>query len=156
MADVTLTYQGATIAELSDSGSKTIRTAGKFCEADIGVEYVKPSGGSGVLTGSFTPASNAVTAEITVDRAISGLAIKAASNPYGGGVRVVSALLFTANTEAPVSAVSSNASGSASAGSWNASVITVSQNGNTVTVHSPNAANAGYFLAGITYDWVAW
>ena len=45
MADVTLTYKGATVAELSDSGSKTLRTAGKYCEADIGVEYVKPSGG---------------------------------------------------------------------------------------------------------------
>ena len=47
MADVMLTYQGATIAELDDSGSKTIRTAGKFCVADIGLEYVKPSGGEG-------------------------------------------------------------------------------------------------------------
>jgi len=46
MADVTLTYKGATIAELSDSGNKTLRTAGKYCEADIGVEYVKPSGGA--------------------------------------------------------------------------------------------------------------
>lgn len=45
MADVTLSYKGATIAELNDSGSKTLRTAGKFCEADIGVEYVKPLGG---------------------------------------------------------------------------------------------------------------
>lgn len=42
MADVTLTYKGATIAELSESGSKTLRTAGKYCEADIGVAYVKP------------------------------------------------------------------------------------------------------------------
>jgi len=48
MADVTLTYKGETIAELNDSGSKTIRTAGRFCEADIGVEYVKPSGGGGI------------------------------------------------------------------------------------------------------------
>lgn len=46
MADVTLTYKGATIAELSESGSKTLRTAGKYCEADIGVEYVKPGGGA--------------------------------------------------------------------------------------------------------------
>lgn len=50
MADVTLTYKGATIAELSDSGSKTIRTAGKYCEADIGLEYMKPSGGGGGYT----------------------------------------------------------------------------------------------------------
>lgn len=41
MADVTLTYKGNTIAELNDSGSKTIRTAGKFCEADIALEYIK-------------------------------------------------------------------------------------------------------------------
>lgn len=52
MADVTLTYKGTTIAELSDSGSKTIRTAGKFCEADIGVTYVKPSGGGSTPTGT--------------------------------------------------------------------------------------------------------
>ena len=46
MADVTLKYKGATIGELSESGSKTIETAGKYCEADISLEYVKPSGGN--------------------------------------------------------------------------------------------------------------
>ena len=46
MADVTLTYKGATIAELSASGSKTLETAGKYCEADIELAYTKPSGGS--------------------------------------------------------------------------------------------------------------
>ena len=35
MADVTLTYKGATIGELSESGNKIIKTAGKYCEADI-------------------------------------------------------------------------------------------------------------------------
>ena len=45
MADVTLKYKGATIAELSESGSKTLETAGTYCEADILLEYVKtPSG----------------------------------------------------------------------------------------------------------------
>lgn len=49
MADVTLTYKGSTIAEMDASGSKTLKTAGKYCEGDIGVNYVKPSGGgSGV------------------------------------------------------------------------------------------------------------
>ena len=47
MADITLTYKGATIAELSESGTKTIETAGKYCEADIGLAYVKPGGGGG-------------------------------------------------------------------------------------------------------------
>lgn len=44
MADVTLTYKGATIGELSESGNKTIKTAGKYCEADILLEYVKSGG----------------------------------------------------------------------------------------------------------------
>lgn len=45
MADVTLTYKGSDILELSDSGSATLKTGGKYCEDDIAVEYVKPSGG---------------------------------------------------------------------------------------------------------------
>ena len=45
MADVTLKYKGSTIGELSESGNKTIETAGKYCEADILLEYLKPQGG---------------------------------------------------------------------------------------------------------------
>ena len=45
MADVTLTYKGNTIAEMSNTGTKTLKTAGKYCEGDIGVSYVKPSSG---------------------------------------------------------------------------------------------------------------
>lgn len=43
MADVTLTYKGATIGELSESGNKTLKTAGKYCDADILLEYVRPA-----------------------------------------------------------------------------------------------------------------
>ena len=46
MADVTLTYKGSDILELSNSGSATLKTGGKYCEGDIAVEYVKPSGES--------------------------------------------------------------------------------------------------------------
>lgn len=45
MSDVTLSYKGDDILELSDSGSATLKTGGKYCEDDIAVEYVKPSGG---------------------------------------------------------------------------------------------------------------
>lgn len=45
MADVTLTYKGSTIAEMDATGTKTLKTAGKYCEGDIGISYVKPSGG---------------------------------------------------------------------------------------------------------------
>ena len=46
MADVTLTYKGSTIAEMNNTGTKTLKTAGKYCEGDIGVSYVKPEGGT--------------------------------------------------------------------------------------------------------------
>ena len=54
MADVTLRYKGSTIAELSASGSKTIQTAGKYCEDDIGLVYVRPGGGLASATGTVT------------------------------------------------------------------------------------------------------
>ena len=57
MADVTLTYKGSTIAEMSNSGTKTLKTSGKYCEGDIGVSYVKPaSGGSGFWDEDFVKA----------------------------------------------------------------------------------------------------
>ena len=48
MADVTITYKGANIATMDATGSKTLQTAGTYCEGDIGVEYVKPGGGGPV------------------------------------------------------------------------------------------------------------
>ena len=68
MADVTLKYKGATIGELSETGSKTLKTAGKYCEADILAEYVKPSGGASpwelIVDYTSEEDSNRVTAEI--------------------------------------------------------------------------------------------
>lgn len=46
MADITISYKGATIAEVSASGTTTLETAGKYCEDDISLAYAKPSGGS--------------------------------------------------------------------------------------------------------------
>ena len=45
MADLTIRFKGNPIAELSESGTKTLKTAGKYCEGDIIVEYAKPAGG---------------------------------------------------------------------------------------------------------------
>ena len=45
MADLTIKFKGNPIVELSESGTKTLKTAGKYCEGDISVEYAKPAGG---------------------------------------------------------------------------------------------------------------
>lgn len=43
MADITISYKGNTIAEISASGTTTLETAGKYCEDDITIEYVRPN-----------------------------------------------------------------------------------------------------------------
>ena len=45
MADLTIKYKGQPIVEMTDTGTKTLKTAGKYCEGDISVEYAKPAGG---------------------------------------------------------------------------------------------------------------
>ena len=47
IADLTIKFKGNPIVELSESGTKTLKTAGKYCEDDITVEYAKPAGGGG-------------------------------------------------------------------------------------------------------------
>ena len=47
MADLTIKFKGQPIVEMTDTGTKTLKTAGKFCEDDITVEYAKPAGGGG-------------------------------------------------------------------------------------------------------------
>ena len=47
MSDLTIKFKGQSIVELSESGTKTLKTAGKYCEGDISVEYAKPAGGGG-------------------------------------------------------------------------------------------------------------
>lgn len=46
MADVSIKYKGFTIAEMSDSGTKTLNTSGKYCEDNIVVQYETTGGES--------------------------------------------------------------------------------------------------------------
>lgn len=55
MADVTLTYKGQKILELSASGNKAIKTAGKYCEGDINLAYEKDESIYNILKGSAQP-----------------------------------------------------------------------------------------------------
>ena len=45
MSDITISYKGSSIATMDASGTKTLLTEGKYCEDDIDIAYVKPSGG---------------------------------------------------------------------------------------------------------------
>lgn len=60
MADVTINYEGSSIVTMSASGTKTLLTAGKYCNDDIEVVYVSPGGGGGVV---FQPMNYSITVE---------------------------------------------------------------------------------------------
>ena len=68
MADLTIRYKGNPIVELSESGTKTLKTAGKYCEGDITVEYAKPAGGGGGTgTETLTYGKSYAASEFTID-----------------------------------------------------------------------------------------
>ena len=54
---VTVKYKGSTIAELTENGTKTLKTSGKYCEADIVVENTK-DGGAAITDGIVVKARN--------------------------------------------------------------------------------------------------
>lgn len=45
--DLTVTYADAEIVGLNESGTKTLKTGGKYCTDDIIITYTKPSSGGG-------------------------------------------------------------------------------------------------------------
>ena len=55
MSGVSIEYKGNTIATIEDTGSKTLKTQGKYCEGDILVEYEAPP----------TPTPTLITKQIT-------------------------------------------------------------------------------------------
>ena len=70
MADLTIKFKGQPIVELSESGTKTLKTAGKYCEDDISVEYAKPAGGGGEM---FSSSASGWIPEYQVGHAVSVL-----------------------------------------------------------------------------------
>lgn len=55
MVDVTIKYQGNVLAEMNESGTKTIETGGLYCEDDIVIAYVaKESGAENVKRWDIT------------------------------------------------------------------------------------------------------
>ena len=56
---VTVKYKGSAIAELTENGTKTLKTSGKYCEADIVVENTKDGGGAAITDGIVVKARDA-------------------------------------------------------------------------------------------------
>ena len=65
---VNIKYKNNIIAELTETAIKTLKTSGKYCEADIIVENTKDVGGGNVATGTFTPADR--LSDVTVEHGL--------------------------------------------------------------------------------------
>lgn len=66
---VVLTYKGETIGALSSLGSLTLKTAGKYCEADIALVYINHcprSDGTGLFYVDAFWAANPMGGIVTV------------------------------------------------------------------------------------------
>ena len=70
MADLTIKYKGQPIVEMTESGTKTLKTSGKYCEGDVVVEYAKPAGGGGDM---FSSSASGWIPEYQVGHAVSVL-----------------------------------------------------------------------------------
>ena len=75
MADLTIRFKGQPIVELSDTGTKTLKTAGKYCEDDISVEYSKPAvgGGSEFVVATARRPTATIRTEIIGDHIVSNV-----------------------------------------------------------------------------------
>lgn len=62
MADVSVSYKDSVIAEMDGAGSKTLRTAGTYCEDDVVVAYNSPneSGFFSITTAEVVIGANTV------------------------------------------------------------------------------------------------
>ena len=148
MADVTITYKGETLATMDATSSKVLDTQGQYCEDDITVAYVKPSGGTPAIAIVDTPDSHGgVEREITAlnisdstletaDQLAQGITgynkngLKLTGTALGGGEPVATILVETAitTTSGAVAVLNDNFS------SWETNrVYFASIQGNTAT-----------------------
>lgn len=84
MSDITVTFKNETILTMDASGSKDLLTRGKYCEDDISISYVKPSGGGG----EWTTEGIAAGTEPSGDLVITGQTI--ADNAFRGKTQITS------------------------------------------------------------------
>lgn len=99
MSDITITYKGAEIASLSDTGTKTLLTSGKYCEDDITIDYTAPGGGS-VQTASVSISNNDADVIYYTDATMTVNSVSSGSRDLSGEQLPVGSLLVCVRTGA--------------------------------------------------------
>ncbi|MBR2582694.1 MAG: hypothetical protein IKO83_01645 [Oscillospiraceae bacterium] len=167
MSDITINYKGSAIATMDASGTKTLLTEGKYCEDDIEVVYVKPSGGgSSAVRGTFTPASDttSVTLSALAGSTLNHFLLKPVGKIANGAVsgKRTWFLAYQDFTEdANWIRMASNASGSASSAyyGWGeppSARFTFDRTTGSFTLDTTTTNGGGVLAAGITYEFQMW
>lgn len=158
---VEIKYKGNTIASASTDTTKTIKTSGKYCEADIEVVNTQDGGGGSLPSvinkldgGSFTPASDTLVGNYTVSHNLGEVpkGIAVFSDHEGGAysVETVSSALKVNNTQHYEALTNVSTTGGNNL------------RGQAITAGSLTATewyfkrNNTYYKAGVTYKWLAW
>lgn len=164
MADVTLSYKGSDILELSDSGSATLKTGGKYCEDDIDVEYVKPSGGGGLTllgSGTFTRIATGTAAmeiPVSVQGTIVEVLVVSQGTPTGVAGSFAWEIYYSQNSiienTFPIGAIICRTKNSSD--SLNYMMPRANGTGATNTEITCLIPNTGNPILEGTYDWYIW
>lgn len=141
IVDVTITYQGNTIATMSASGTKTLLTAANYCESDIVVSYTKPSADLQAKT-NISPTTSSQT--ISADAGYDGLS-SVQINAMPSGSATTPATSITANPSISVNSstgvITATASATQSITPTVSAGYVASGTAGTVTVSGSNTSN---------------
>lgn len=101
MADVSIKYKGVETATMNASGTKTLKTSGKYCEADIVVEYTKTGSAVETQTKTVTPTASGLTVEPDAGKLLSQVTVNGDVNLTPANVRSGVSIFGTTGTLSP-------------------------------------------------------
>lgn len=76
MSGVNVKYKDNTIANMTETGTKTVKTGGKYCEGDISVEYSAPSGSQDITENGTYDVTDIASVIVNVAGAASDFEVK--------------------------------------------------------------------------------